>query len=461
MRVAPPEGMTRRTDVAIVGGGVAGLAAARDLAGSGLSIVLLEARPRLGGRVETLRRPESAVPIELGAEFIHGEAPETMRIVSSAPLLAVRIPDVHWRWTPRGVTDADFWQPIARVLSRVPRSGRDRSAGAFLRSRAAHARGGQRVLVRSFVEGYHAAALDDVSARSIAMEPGDVETADAQFRILDGQDRVVEWLRAGADPAAIEWRTESPVARIEWSAGDGATVIDAAGRRVEAKSVVVTVPVGVLQAGNGPGAIGFAPRLPPAKRRAIRQIAMGSVVKIVFRFREAFWERGGFMARRRKGKAREEGDLVFLHAAGTPFPTWWTSAPARSPLLTAWAGGPAADRLRAGRVPPAEAALDTLSRLAEIPRRTLDGLVASFDTRDWSADPFARGAYSHARPGGVGAARALGKPVGDVLFFAGEATSPDESGTVAGAIASGRRAAREVLATSGGASRRGRRRREG
>jgi len=438
--------MTRRTDVAIVGGGVAGLAAARDLAGTGLSIVLLEARPRLGGRVETRRRPESAVPIELGAEFIHGEAPETMRIVRASPLLAVRIPDVHWRWTPRGVTCADFWQPIARVLSRVPRSGRDVSAAAFLRSRAAHASGGQRVLVRSFVEGYHAAALDDVSARSIAMEPKDAEIADAQFRILDGQDRVVEWLRAGADPAAIEWRTECPVTRIEWSERNGATLIDAAGRRVRANAVIVTVPVGVLQAESGPGAIGFAPRLPLAKRRAIGRLAMGSVVKIVFRFREAFWEREGFMARRREGKAREDGDLVFLHAADAPFPTWWTSAPARSTLLTAWAGGPAADRLRAGKVPPAEAAIDSLSRLAEIPRRTLDGLVASFDTRDWSADPFARGAYSHARPGGAGAARALGKPVGRVLFFAGEATSPDESGTVAGAIASGRRAAREILA---------------
>ena len=445
--------MTRRTDVAIVGGGVAGLAAARDLAGSGLSIVVLEARPRLGGRVKTRRRSESAVPVELGAEFIHGDAPETMRIVRSAPLLAVRIPDVHWRWTPRGVTDADFWQPIVRVLSRVPRSGRDVSAGAFLRSREARAGGGQRVLVRSFVEGYHAAALDDVSARSIAMEPEDAGFADAQFRILDGQDRVVQWLRAGADPAAIEWRTECPVTRIEWSERGGARLTDAAGRRVRAKSVIVTVPVGVLQADGGPGAIAFSPRLPPAKRRAIGQLAMGSVVKVVFRFREAFWEREGLLAPRRNGKARKDDDLVFLHAADAPFPTWWTSAPARSTLLTAWAGGPAADRLRAGKVPPEEIALDTLSRLAGIPRRALDGLVASFDTHDWSADPFARGAYSHARPGGAGAARGLARPVGRVLFFAGEATSPDESGTVAGAIASGRRAAREVLAARGETSR--------
>ena len=436
--------MTRRTDVAIVGGGAAGLAAAHDLAGSGLSIVLVEARPRLGGRVETLRLPDSAVPVELGAEFIHGEAPETMRIVESARLRAVRIPDVHWRWTPRGVSSADFWRPIVRVLSRVPRSGRDLSAAAFLRSRAARATGRERALVRSFVEGYHAVALDDVSARSIALVPEDADFADSQFRILDGQDRVVQWLRAGTDPG-IEWRTDCPVTRIEWSERGGATLTDAAGRRVRAKAVLVTVPVGVLQSASGPGAIRFAPSLPPVKRRAIARLAMGSVVKIVFRFREAFWEREGLMARRRRGKAEDDA-LVFLHAADAAFPTWWTTAPAPSTLLTAWAGGPAADRLRGARVPPVEAALDTLSRLIGVPRRTLDGLVASVDTRDWSADPFARGAYSHARPGGSGAARALGRPIGRVLFFAGEATSPDESGTVAGAIASGRRAAREILA---------------
>jgi monoamine oxidase len=445
--------VVRIADVAIVGGGAAGLAAARDLAAGGLEVVVIEARERLGGRIETLRRPDAAVPVELGAEFVHGTPKETLRVVDSGRLVAVRIPDVHWFRTPRGLEKRDFWRPVAGVLSRVPRSGRDVSAAEFLRSRAARAGGRLATLVRSFIEGYHAAALDDVSARSIAMDRNEREDGRAQFRILDGQDRVIEWLRSGAEPGAVEWRTGSPVTRIEWRAPGGVTLTDALGARVRASTALVTVPVGVLKAGGGArGAIGFEPALPAAKRRALASLAMGCVVKIVFRFDEPFWEREGFMARRRPSAA---GDgLVFLHAPGAPFPTWWSSAPARSTLLTAWAGGPAAQRLRAGKAPPAEIALSALAELLEIPRRSLAARVASADSRDWTADPYARGAYSHALPGGAGAARALGRPVGGRLFFAGEATSSEETGTVAGAIASGRRAAREIAIALGSGRRR-------
>src|SRR5665213_1962726 len=68
------KGMKRRvgTEVIVVGAGVAGLAAARELAARGCQVLVLEARNRLGGRVATLRSPDWPVPIELGAEFIHG-----------------------------------------------------------------------------------------------------------------------------------------------------------------------------------------------------------------------------------------------------------------------------------------------------------------------------------------------------------------------------------------------------
>jgi len=436
----------RVADVAIVGGGAAGIAAARDLAARGLEVVVLEARERLGGRIETLRRRDDVVPVELGAEFIHGTPKETMRVVDAGRLLAVRVPDLQELRTRRGLEERDFWRSVARVLSRVPRSGRDVSAAEFLRSKRARAAGRLGTLVRFFVEGYHAAALDDVSARSIAMEREEQATGRAQFRVLDGQDRIIEWLRSGPGAGAVDWRKGSPVTRIEWSAPAGVTLTDARGANVRAAAALVTVPVGVLNAGEGArGAIRFEPELPPAKRRALACLGMGGVVKIVFRFDAPFWERDGFMARLRRRPGRE-GGFVFLHAPGAPFPTWWTCAPARSALLTAWAGGPAADRLRAGKAPPAEIALSTLAGLLAIPRRALAARVVSADSHDWSSDPYARGAYSHVLPGGAGAPRALGRPVEGRLFFAGEATSSEETGTVGGAIASGRRAAREIAA---------------
>jgi monoamine oxidase len=82
-------------DVLVIGAGAAGLAAARDLSVVGLSVRVLEARERVGGRVNTLREPALPVPVELGAEFIHGEPRETWEIVERANLLACESPECH------------------------------------------------------------------------------------------------------------------------------------------------------------------------------------------------------------------------------------------------------------------------------------------------------------------------------------------------------------------------------
>jgi monoamine oxidase len=78
-------------------------------------------------------------------------------------------------------------------------------------------------------------------------------------------------------------------------------------------------------------------------------------------------------------------------------------------------------------------------------RRWLESRLEAWAWHDWQADPWARGAYAYPRVGGAGAARALARPLGGTLFFAGEAAEPDEMGTVSGAIASGRAAARAII----------------
>jgi monoamine oxidase len=164
---------------------------------------------------------------------------------------------------------------------------------------------------------------------------------------------------------------------------------------------------------------------------------MGPVVKAVFRFRERFWESEQFR------------DLAFVHSfdADGPFPTWWTHLPFRVPVLTGWAGGPAAAKLAGrSRSEIVDAALDQLSVLLHLDRAQVAEEVEAAYVTDWHADPFARGAYSYAAAGHPAAPSDLAKPLDDTLFFAGEATHPTQSGTVAGAIATGRRAAREPVA---------------
>jgi monoamine oxidase len=91
-------------------------------------------------------------------------------------------------------------------------------------------------------------------------------------------------------------------------------------------------------------------------------------------------------------------------------------------------------------------ALDSLSRMFGLERERLADLLAAWYTRDWQADPFARGAYSYIPVGGLDAPRLLARPIEDTLFFAGEATDLEgQNGTVHGAMASGQRAAIEIL----------------
>jgi len=121
--------------------------------------------------------------------------------------------------------------------------------------------------------------------------------------------------------------------------------------------------------------------------------------------------------------------------------------PLHAPLLIAWAGGPKADAL-AGRDEASlvACALDDLRALFGNDPDPRAELEAAY-THDWQTDPYAYGAYSYVATGGGDARAALAAPVGDVLFFAGEATSPaSEAGTVAGALQTGERAALEALA---------------
>ena len=112
-----------------------------------------------------------------------------------------------------------------------------------------------------------------------------------------------------------------------------------------------------------------------------------------------------------------------------------------APLLTAWAGGPKAARLTG-------ASKEKLLKHALGSVRSVLGKAeepTAFLVHDWQADPYARGGYSYVRVGGTGARERLAEPLEETLYFAGEATDVEQSGTVGGALASGMRAAREIL----------------
>jgi monoamine oxidase len=207
-----------------------------------------------------------------------------------------------------------------------------------------------------------------------------------------------------------------------------------------APRLIVTVPIGVLRAtADQKGAIIFDPPLAD-KVGACRHLESGHVVKVHLQFREPFW------LERLPGKSHQFG---FSISFDSPFPTFWDQQPLHPATLTGWAGGPAAERLlKLSGDELRAAAITSIAQTFNLEKSFIAGQCLAFHYHDWNADPFSRGAYSYPALGGLEAARVLGQPVADTLFFAGEATdSQGFSGTVHAALESGYRVAREILCT--------------
>jgi monoamine oxidase len=440
-------------DAVVIGGGAAGLAAARELSQHGLKLALLEARGRLGGRVHTLRDPAWPLPVELGAEFLHGEAAATRDIARAAGLLVDETPDRHaWadagRWRPQG----DVWSRFEELCRSIPTRGPDQSFGAFLERRRAGRKGDLAALARLFVEGFHGAPVDRISAQYLGADARAQSGPNHQYRLPGGYDGVIAWMRAGLDPERVEVRLNTPVGEVIWRKGEAsvraASVLGRPLPEIRTRRAVVTLPLGVLKASlEASGGVRFHPSL-EGKRRALEKLAPASVRKVVLRFREAFWDEPSFVAER---LGRKNGDAPrpdYLHDPRADFPTWWTPSPARVPVLVGWAGASEAERL--SRLSPRAVlarSLDSLSGVLGVPQRALEERLDGWLEHDWQADPWSRGAYSYVAVGGQDAPRALARPLAGTLFFAGEATDAADIGTVAGAIASGRRAARQLAAS--------------
>jgi monoamine oxidase len=449
--------MARKTtgDIVIIGAGAAGLAATVELAAAGRAIHIIEARDRIGGRICTRREPDVPIPIELGAEFIHGASPEILDWLRRANEPFADATQTRWMSVKGKLQPADdVFEEMKRELKSVRRPRKDLPFGQFLdevASRRLSAR--SQAFARLLVEGFDAADTSRVSTFEILEEWSGDGAADAPtFRPLNGYGALIQSMVSNVSTENVRVHLNTTVREIHWKRGQVRIIASTLGESVEieAPKAIVTLPLGVLQLpSHAPGGVSFRPAL-ASKQEALAQLASGPVIKVILRFRSPFWETLD------AGKYR---GAAFFQSAESLFPTYWTSLPARSSLIVAWTAGPNAARL-AG------------SNEHDIVRAALDGLESVFGSsapirecfvgaycHDWQADMFACGAYSYVVAGGASAREALAQPAQNTLFFAGEAAEfESEAATVAGALRSGQRAARQVLRAIAGAQHRHKRR---
>jgi monoamine oxidase len=442
--------MSSDPTVIIIGAGVAGLSAAVKLIHTGMQVLILEARDRLGGRIFTRHDPATKAVVELGAEFVHGRPPEIWELLRRRNVQAQEVVGEDWCVREKQLCTCDFFSEIDEILEKMDDRGPDRSFRKFLDSCCPDPKQQEsKKWAQGYITGFHAADPNLISVHSLVkgLRADEEIDADQTFRIHGGYERLVEWFRRELSDAGVSIHLRATAESVSWKQGS----VEVKGRNAKGpfsyttSQVLITLPLAVLQASpDQKGAIRFSPELPAEKRHALGQLAMGRVIRVTLCFRERFWDN---LQPPRSSEPGTLSELRFVFSQDEWFPTWWTTMPEKLPIITGWAPSACADRL-SGHPEDfvAQRAIEALSRLLGIRQDEIQGLSQAVYCHDWQNDPLSRGAYSYVKVGGDAAQQQLAAPVENTLFFAGEATDfSGHHGTVHGAIASGYRAAAEIL----------------
>lgn len=404
-------------DIAVIGAGAAGIAAARALRGYGLGLAVFEARDRIGGRACTLHA--AGLPLDMGCGWLHSADENPLAaLVEPLGLTLDRTPPPWERqafdheMTP--AEQAGFRAAFAAFEERVEQAAARGEEGPAAALFEADCRWNPRMDAIS--GALNGARFAEVSIRDYAA----YRDTGVNWRVVEGYGRLIADLGvdlpviAGCPVRLID--RSGPVLRLETARGV-----------VEARTAIVTVPTALLAA----GALRFNPPLPDlVEAAADLPLGLASKLHLTVTGAEDFPPDSQLWGR------NDTAETGGYHLR-----------PFGRPMIEAWFSADLARMLEAeGEAAFAAFAADELANLLGSGMRRRIGPVA---VSMWGADPWSRGAYSHARPGAADARVRLARPVEDRIFIAGEATSADFYGTTHGAWREGERAARQALAALG------------
>jgi monoamine oxidase len=414
---------TKTFDVLVVGAGVAGLAAARVCAEAGLTVCVLEAQERVGGRILTVREGDEV--IELGAEFVHGRPPELWELIEQAGLATYERTGEFMHAGKRGpdVLEDDDDADAAEGLKGF--AGPDCSFMEWVDGQGL-SEDEKRAEV-GYVEGFNAADARVVSAVALGRQQvaEDAIEGERSWRVVEGYDRVPGFLAERVRAAGGVIELAATVEEVAWG-GWGVEVGVEDGRRLKAERCVVALPLGVLLTGDR---VRFRPE-PARVLEAMKKMRMGEACRVTMIFRKRLWPAG----------------MSFLLARDQEVQVWWTAHPAESLTLTGWIGGPnAMGFLNGDEGRMVEGFLSAIASALHLSHEAVRQEFVSSHAHNWHRDGYSRGAYSYVAVGGLEASAEMSEPLNGRLFFAGEHTDTSGHwGTVHAALRSGLRAGRQV-----------------
>jgi len=408
------DGMKSHFDIAVIGAGAAGLAAAARLRAEPLDVALLEARDRVGGRAWTIE-PRPGLPLDAGCEWLHSATRNVLAPLVEAKGFTVDRSPAHWqRRSDRvGFSAADAaafgeaYRAFHARLEAQAATGADAPGSAFLEP------GGRwNGLLNATSSWYNGAEWDGVSVLDYAA----YDDGATNWRVREGYGAAIAAVAGHVYPVL-----SCPVEIIDHGASP-IRIVTGKGA-VTARAAIVAVPTPALAQAR----IRFAPELPD-KIEAAHGLPLGLADK-------------AFLALAEPDAVPAEGHC--FGRTDTSATASYHLRPFGRPYIEAYFGGRLAASLEA-EGPGALAAFAT-DQLAAIFGSDIRGTLSPLAETAWAADPWALGSYSHALPGCAGDRARLAAPVSDRLFFAGEATHATFFSTAHGAWESGVRAAEEAL----------------
>lgn len=412
-------------DIIIIGAGAAGLSAARELSKKN-SVLVLEARDRIGGRIHTVKESNFSLPIDYGAEFIHGDLPLTKAILKEAEIKYRKGEGKVWNIFEGKLTEGDFYTDgWNELLEQIKQLKEDMSIAAFLRQYFSEPKYSElREFVVQFVSGYDAADPEKVSSFSLRDE-WLAEEDMTGYHPDGGYGGLINFVYEECLKQNVAFKFQHEVVNIQWQKGTVEIFLND-GSSFEAKKVIVTIPPAVLKTNR----VTFSPPI-PAYTEAIQKIETGSVIKFVVEFKQPYWEQSDY-------RFRSMNNLLFLFS-DAEIPTWWTRKPNHVPLLTGWLAGPVLNEIDRSEEALRARCHRSLMYLLDCTKAALISHVREIKIIDWTNDPYALGAYAYRSVEGNKAIKIFSQPVEETIYFAGEAYYDGPAmGTVEAALMSGK-----------------------